>query len=80
MNRLSKIITTTYEILVMIYSESNISAVSFSEHSKEILIEASRIAGKIGHSKMKKYNIIKMIREITIIFIKQTTKIIHNGK
>ena len=53
MNRLSKIITTTYEILVMIYSESNISAVSFSEHSKEILIEASRIAGKIGHSKMK---------------------------
>ena len=49
MNSLSKSLTTTCEVLGMLHYASNKSTVSFSQQWKDILIEASRIAGKIGH-------------------------------
>ena len=49
MNSLSKNIKTTWEGLGMLHYASNKSTVSFSQQWKDILIEASRIAGKIGH-------------------------------
>ena len=53
MDRLSNNITATFEVLGILHYFSNKSTVSFVDQCKDILIEASCIEDKIGHSKMK---------------------------
>ena len=55
MNMLLKSLTTTCEGIGMIHYVSNKSTISFSEYWKYILTESSRIAGKVGHYKVKKF-------------------------
>ena len=66
---LSTILTKTCKVISVIHSTSNKSIISFVEQHKDILTEASRIAGKVGRSRMKKGNTIKGIRR-GIIFSK----------
>ena len=53
MNRLSKNISTAWYGLGMRYPSLIRSVVSFTDQCKVILTEVLRIAGKIGHSKIK---------------------------
>ena len=52
----------------MLHSTPNKSTVSFEEHIKDILTEASRISGKIVSSKMKKDNKTKRVKKGNILF------------
>ena len=78
MNRLSKNLPTTCEVLGVIHYDYNVSNFSFVEQRKEILSEAYRIAGKIVHSKTKKENTINSIRKGTILFRNKKKYAIEN--
>ena len=52
-NRLSKSLTTNCEDLDILHYFYNKSSVSFTEQYKDILTEASHIAGRIDHHKIK---------------------------
>ena len=78
MNRLSKNLPTTCEVLGVIHYDYNVSNVSFVEQCKDILSEAYRFAGKIVHSKTKKENTIDSISKGTILFRKNKKYIIEN--
>ena len=51
----------------MLHYASIQSNVGMKEQHKDILTQASRIAGKIGHSKMKKKEDNKSNRKVTIL-------------
>ena len=67
MYRLSKINPTTCEGLCMLHYASIKLTVGFKEQRKDILTQASSIAGIIGHSNMKKKEDNKIIRIVTIL-------------
>ena len=53
MNRLTNNITTTFEGIGILHSASIRSTISFEDTCKYLLIEASCVAGKIIHQKIK---------------------------
>ena len=80
MNRVIKNITTNFEDLGILHSASSRPAVVFFNQCIDILSDASRIEGKVGHSKIKNKRIIKSMRKDTILFTKQNKWSIQKRK